>query len=301
MQTVGSAPAAVERFVRALGHAGFARGSTVLNAFSAAWPALERQSREALALHGCRAVSPQACIADAALRPSHFIGPPDRFHALCRSGYAAVFSHAMLAGGAVFPVVRRLAELNRVALVETMADDVFGPYALRLPGERLFRPLEGVEVCLVRPGSEAPLPEGRPGEVLLRAEGTEVPYHRTGVISQLELVPHRQRKPGLAGWMGAVRGHLPLGGGREVGTDDMAALLAYHEAVLDARLVLEERDGGPLPVLQVETEAGAWIEDDLAHRFKAMTGVVPVIERIVPGALPATGRVFASRAARPVA
>lgn len=292
---------AVGRLVGALAHAQFPSPTIALNAFSSAWPELAKWSDAALADYGLEVVDPQTLASSGQKPPTVFIGPPDRLHALCKSGYARVFSHALVAGGPVFPVVRTRARLSKLSLSEAMVASEFGPFAIRLPDGPLYRVLDGVEAQIMRAGTYDRLPAGAIGEVAVRSD-PHGPWTLSGILSAFEMVPHRFRAAQLLGWLGDADPQVSFDQqssppGKPVGPKEMAALIAFHEAVLDARLIVEERGQARRPVLQVETEAGDWIESELAQRFRAMTGLQPAIERVVPGRLPPTGRAVGYRAA----
>ncbi|MEM1287205.1 MAG: hypothetical protein AAGH60_02520 [Pseudomonadota bacterium] len=285
---------AAERLARVLKTASFPEEIAIMNGFGPAWPALRAISQAGISAFGGEPVLPHEVLEDGSKAPCAYVGPPDRLHALCRSGYAKYFSHAVVSGAGMFPIVRRRAELLKVALIEALISPSFGPYALKLPGERAYYALDGVHVRVAKAGSDRSLNDGLIGEVLVRAPD-EILWTRTGTLSAFEQVPHRLREPGLIGWLGPVDEKLHVGD-TAISADAVAAVEAYDPSILDARVVLrapmgEISDPTSL-VLQVETEAGAWIEDDVAQRFYANTGLRPKVERVVPGRLPQTGRRF---------
>lgn len=284
----------ITRFAQALHLSGFASGDVVLNGFSAAYPGFAAMAQAALEDMGCRAFSALELLADDSLVATHFVGSPDRFFTLCQAGYHGVMTHGLLAGGAVFPVIHQAAAQHDITLADLMADETFGPYAIRLGPQASYAILDGVEGGIFRPGSEHELEAGLVGEVvLLWPDGGE---HRTGILSALEQVPHKQRAPGLQGWMGLVEHQALIDQRTMLENGSIAALLAAHDELLGARLVLGPGDPAAI-TLQVETEAGPWIEADLAEAFQARTGLAAIIERVTPGTLPNTGRSFIRRAA----
>jgi hypothetical protein len=70
-------------------------------------------------------------LADESLVATCFVGSPDRLFALCQAGYAPVLTHALVGGGAVFPIVHTIVGQFGIALCDMMTDPVFGPYATR--------------------------------------------------------------------------------------------------------------------------------------------------------------------------
>ena len=289
---------ACQRFADALKVAGFPSQGHVLNAFSSAYPALKAQADAALSAIGCTPISPEALLAADDVTARLFVGSPDRLFALLTAGYGAVLEGALLAGGAVFPVVRQAARAHGVAMCDMMSDPTFGPYAVRGGDDHTYRVLNGVVARVMRPASEVELPDGMVGELVLADPDDRTV--RTGTLSAKEQVPHGQRPAGLCGWMGVVTEALALDGSRTVSASDLAAIIAAHEDVLDARLIEIEKAGSrasSAPVLQVETEAGAWIDDDLRQSFAGRTGVEPRIEHVVPGQFPNTGRALLQRVA----
>lgn len=281
------------RMKAALDCAGIGEGMVVLNGFGPAYGTLQAMADEALKALGATSVSGEDMLADESLVATCFVGSPDRLFALCQAGYAPVLTHALVGGGAVFPIVHTIVGQFGIALCDMMTDPVFGPYATRTRREDAYTLLDGVEVSVLRAGGENPVPHGMIGEVVLSDEpGTAL---RTGVLSAFEQVPHRYRAPGLQGWMGFAQ---PVATVQEhaVKASDVAALVSEHEDVLDARLIAHSKDEAE-PILQVETEAGAWIEEDVLARFEALTGLRPVLQRVAPGRFGNSGRNFALMAA----
>lgn len=279
--------AAVARFINALELAGISGDMIVLNGFGSAYRKLEIMASKALHELGCRSVSANDLLDDERLEASAFVGSPDRFYALCRSGYASIVSHALLAGGAVFPMIYQSAQMQAVALCDMMSDPLYGPYALRSEMGGAYQLLRNTQVDLVQAGGLSPVPCGMVGEVVL---GTEDGTQRTGVLSAFEQVPHSHRDPGLQGWMGFAEQAVELDE-QSVSAEAIAAFIDEHDAVIGARLVLTRDDDGP--VLEVETEAGDWIEPELVTSFVRISGFNASIARVTPGQMPNTGRVFA--------
>lgn len=280
-----SSEAATTRFVNALERAGISGDKVVLNGFGSAYRELETMAGDALSELGCRPVSANDLLDDESLEASAFVGSPDRFYALCRSGYASIVSHALLAGGAVFPMIYQSAQMQAVELCDMMSDPLYGPYALRSEMGGSYQLLPDAQVALLQAGGESPVPCGMVGEVVLGDDASR----RTGVLSALEQVPHSYRAPGLQGWMGFAEQKVELDE-QTVSAQSVAALIREHDEVLGARLVLAGDEDGL--VLEVETEAGEWIEPDLAASFARISGYTAHITRVTPGRMPNTGRVF---------
>jgi phenylacetate-CoA ligase len=284
---------AVGRMKAALDCAGIGESMVVLNGFGPAYGSLQAMADEALKELGAAPVSGEDMLADENLVATGFVGSPDRLFALCQTGYAPVLTHALVGGGAVFPIVHTVATQHDIALCDMMTDPVFGPFATRTSREDAYALLDGVEVSVLRAGSENPVPHGMIGEVVLGDESGNA--LRTGVLSAFEQVPHRYRAPGLQGWLGFAQ---PVATVQEhaVHASDIAALVSEHEDVLDARLIAHSKDEAE-PILQVETEAGEWIDEDVLARFEALTGLRPVLQRVAPGRFGNSGRNFALMAA----
>jgi phenylacetate-CoA ligase len=286
---------AVARMVAALTTAGIVPDMVVLNGFSTAYGALETLAAAGLQKLGARGVSGEQMLADESLIATAFVGSPDRLFALCQEGYAPVLSHALVGGGAVFPIVHTVAAQHGIVLCDMMSDPQAGPYAVRSQRDEAYALLDGVEVAIWRPGGEDAMPHGMIGEVVLEAAVEGQAHLRTGVLSAMEQVPHRYRKPGLQGWLGFAQPAASVQDHR-VQASDMARLVSEVDELLDARLLTYDQDGAT-PVLQIETEAGNWIEADVLARFEAMTGLRPQIERLTPGRFGNSGRAFALMAA----
>jgi phenylacetate-CoA ligase len=284
---------AVGRMKAALDCAGIGEGMVVLNGFGPAYGSLQAMADEALKALGAAPVSGEDMLADENLVATGFVGSPDRLFALCQAGYAPVLTHALVGGGAVFPIVHTVATQHGIALCDMMTDPVFGPFATRTSREDAYVLLDGVELSVLRAGGENPVPHGMIGEVVLGDETGKA--LRTGVLSAFEQVPHRYRAPGLQGWLGFAQ---PVATVQEhaVHASDIAALVSEHEDVLDARLIAHSKDEAE-PILQVETEAGEWIDEDVLARFEALTGLRPVLQRVAPGKFGNSGRNFALMAA----
>lgn len=285
---------AVARMRQALELAGFVPNMVVLNGFGPAHGSLQAVTETALLALGATPVSGDAMLADDTLVAEGFVGSPDRLFALCQAGYAPVLTHALVGGGAVFPIVHTVATQHAIALCDVMTDPVFGPYALRSSREDAYGLLDEVAVSIRQAGGDVDVPTGMIGEVVLCGDPGGSPI-RTGVLSAFEQVPHRYRQAGLQGWLGFAQ---PVATVQEhaVQASDMAQLVAEHEDVLDARLIAHAKDEAE-PILQVETEAGDWIDADVLARFEALTGLRPRLERLAPGRFGNTGRTFALMAA----
>ncbi|MBV6657149.1 MAG: hypothetical protein KI785_05205, partial [Devosiaceae bacterium] len=76
-----------------------------MQAFSRAWRYEQSLAEAALRQRNASVVTPERALDAVAREPRTYLGPPDRLHALCRSGYGAVFELAIVLGGPVFPVV----------------------------------------------------------------------------------------------------------------------------------------------------------------------------------------------------
>lgn len=273
--------------------------TTLLVGFGAAYPALDAMVRQACAKRAVQVVSGEDMLADENLIATHFVGSPDRLFALLRAGYGNVLTHALVGGGAVFPIVHALAQQHGVHVCDIMSDDAYGPYALRDDCEAPYRLLENTNVRVLQPGGDSDVAHGMIGEVVLSYsdddEADDEPPICTGVLSAFEQVPHRHRKPGLMGWMGFAQPavHVCQANVRAI---DVATLIQEHDEVLDARLIAPVKDEAAA-ILQVETEAGDWIEENVLESFEALTGLRPQLQRIAPGQFGNTGRVFGLKAA----
>ena len=297
---IKASPEAISRFGEALKLAGFPTSGLVLNAFGPAYADLDALANAAIEAHGCTPIGPQALLESEDRVATHFVGPPDRLLALLEAGYGAVLETALLAGGPVFPIVRQAAVTHAVMLSDVMSDLAFGPYAVRKDGQGSFVLLDGVDMQVMRPTGDTALADGMVGEVVL--ETTDGGQMRTGVLSAIDQAPHTGQGRKLVGWMGLVTETLRLDEDHSVSKGDVEAIIATHEDVLDARLIACEQQAtgeeiSSAPILQVETEAGDWIDGDLKRAFEKRTGVEPRIERLLPGQLPNTGRVLVRAAA----
>ncbi|WP_375573621.1 hypothetical protein ABWH92_07695 [Ahrensia marina] len=286
---------AVARMKAALEMAGIGSGMVVLNGFGPAYGALQAMTDQALRELGAQPISGEQMLTDESVVATCFVGSPDRLFALCQAGYAPVLTHALVGGGAVFPIVHTVAAQHGIAMCDAMTDPDFGPYALRQAREDAYVLLGDIDVAIVQPGGDSEVPHGMVGEVLLDDPAANDAPLRTGVLSALEQVPHRYRTPGLQGWLGFAQ---PVATVQEhkVQARDIAQLVSDHEDVLDARLIAHAEDQAQ-PILQVETEAGDWIDEDVLARFEALTGLRPQLERLAPGRFGNTGRTFAMMAA----
>jgi len=286
---------AVARMKAALEMAGIASGMVVLNGFGPAYGALQAITDQALRELGAQPISGEQMLTDESVVATCFVGSPDRLFALCQAGYAPVLTHALVGGGAVFPIVHTVAAQHGIAMCDAMTDPDFGPYAVRQAREDAYVLLGDIDVAIVQSGGDSEMPHGMVGEVLLDDPAANDAPLRTGVLSALEQVPHRYRTPGLQGWLGFAQPAATVQE-HKVQARDIAQLVCDHEDVLDARLIAHAEDQAQ-PILQVETEAGDWIDEDVLARFEALTGLRPQLERLAPGRFGNTGRTFAMMAA----
>ncbi len=296
--------AATARMVEAMERATIGDNQTVLVGFGEAYRDLQALVVAAAGVRGNGTISPHCLLDSPDEKPTCFIGSPDQLFALLRAGYGHVLSHALIGGGAVFPIVHSLAVQHGVRLTDMMSDPSYGPYALRHARDEAYWLLDNVTVDIVQPGGETVMPKGMVGEVVLSEPVGDSAPVRTGVLSKLEQVPHAYRKPGLMGWMGLVQPTVRVEQSA-VRAADLATLVGEHDEILDARLLAHapaknadhSDNGSNVPILQVETEAGAWIEQDLMESFEALTGLRPRVQRVQPGKFINTGRPFGLLAA----
>ncbi|MGB1695243.1 MAG: phenylacetate--CoA ligase family protein, partial [Paracoccaceae bacterium] len=152
---------------------------------------------------------------------------------------------------------------------------------------------EGVIVEIVTPGTGTPVPEGEVGEVIVTTLNPDYPLIRfaTGDLSAVlsGQSPCGRTNMRIKGWMGRADQTTKIKG-MFVRPEQVAALVASHEAIARARIIATREGDMDAMTVQIETSAGeASVFEDLVKTHLKLKGTIEIFP---VGSLPRDGLVI---------
>jgi phenylacetate-CoA ligase len=152
---------------------------------------------------------------------------------------------------------------------------------------------EGVIVEIVTPGTGTPVPEGEVGEVIVTTLNPDYPLIRfaTGDLSAVlsGQSPCGRTNMRIKGWMGRADQTTKIKG-MFVRPEQVAALVASHEAITRARVIATREGDMDAMTVQIETSAGeASVFEDLVKTHLKLKGTIEIFP---VGSLPRDGLVI---------
>jgi phenylacetate-CoA ligase len=155
---------------------------------------------------------------------------------------------------------------------------------------------ESVILEVVRPGTNAPVPEGEVGEVVVTVLNPDYPLVRfgTGDLSAIlpGVSPCGRTNVRLRGWLGRADQRTKVKG-LFVDPGQVAEVVKRHKEVQRARLVVtraEEVDKMTLRC-EVATPGSAGLQEAIVLTLREVTQLRGEVELVVPGTLPNDGKV----------
>ncbi len=218
----------------------------------------------------------------------------DRADAL---GLRLRIARAAVGGGALFPSLRQEYADREITCLQCYATADLGNIAYESPAQEGLIVDEGVVVEIVTPGTGDPVPAGEVGEVVVTTLNPDYPLIRfaTGDLSAVlpGESPCGRTNMRIRGWMGRADQTTKVKG-MFVRPEQVADLVARHEEVVKARVVVTREGERDVMTVQVETDGSVdpkAIEASITEVIK-LRGTVEPLEL---GSLPNDGKVIEDR------
>ncbi|HEB95185.1 MAG TPA: phenylacetate--CoA ligase family protein [Sedimenticola thiotaurini] len=295
------------RFARALFAAGFRRGDLIHNCFSYhLTPAGAMIDSGGHAL-GCTLIPAGVgqtelqvqTIAD--LRPNGYVGTPSFLKIILEkadelgTGIGSL-TRALVSGEALPPSLREEFLHRGIRCRQCYATADVGVIAYESEAEEGLIVDEGVYLEIVRPGTNEPVPDGEVGEVVVTSLNPDYPLIRfaTGDLSAIlpGTSPCGRSNRRIRGWMGRADQTAKVRG-MFVHPHQIARIVARHDEVVRARLVIDWVDQRDEMVLQCEVEQPSEaLAEAVAGTIRDVCKVRGAVEFVVIGTLPNDGRVI---------
>ncbi len=218
----------------------------------------------------------------------------DRADAL---GLRLRIARAAVGGGALFPSLRQEYADRGITCLQCYATADLGNIAYESPAQEGLIVDEGVVVEIVTPGTGDAVPAGEVGEVVVTTLNPDYPLIRfaTGDLSAVlpGESPCGRTIMRFRGWMGRADQTTKVKG-MFVRPEQVADLVARHEEVVKARVVVTREGERDVMTVQVETDGSVdpkAIEASITEVIK-LRGTVEPLEL---GSLPNDGKVIEDR------
>ncbi|MEL6888481.1 MAG: phenylacetate--CoA ligase family protein [Pseudomonadota bacterium] len=229
-----------------------------------------------------------------------YAGTPDYLKVILdkadEMGATLRISKAAVGGGALFPSLRQEYEDRGISCLQCYATADLGNIAYESAAMEGLIVDEGVVVEIVTPGTGDPVPEGEVGEVIVTTLNPDYPLIRfaTGDLSAVlpGQSPCGRTNMRIKGWMGRADQTTKIKG-MFVRPEQVAALVARHDAVSRARVIAEREGEQDVMVVQLEATGGA--AEDYAASVMDVLKLKGVVEVVAPGTLPRDGLVIEDR------
>ncbi|MFK7878511.1 phenylacetate--CoA ligase family protein [Roseobacter sp.] len=226
-----------------------------------------------------------------------YAGTPDYLKVILdkavEMGVALGVTKAAVGGGALFPAMRQEYADRGILCLQCYATAALGNIAYESAAMEGMIVDEGVIVEIVTPGTGDPVAPGEVGEVIVTALNPDYPLVRfaTGDLSAVMPgeSPCGRTNMRIKGWMGRADQTTKIKG-MFVRPEQVAALVAHHDAIVKAR-VIASRDGAQ-DAMTVQVEATGASPDDLAPSVVATLKMKGRVEVVAPGSLPKDGLVI---------
>ena len=226
-----------------------------------------------------------------------YAGTPDYLKVILdkaeEMGERLSITKAVVGGGALFPSLRQEYADRGIACLQCYATADLGNIAYESPAMEGMIVDEGVIVEIVTPGTGTPVPEGEVGEVIVTTLNPDYPLIRfaTGDLSAVlsGQSPCGRTNMRIKGWMGRADQTTKIKG-MFVRPEQVAALVASHEAIARARVIATREGDMDAMTVQIETSAGeASVFEDLVKTHLKLKGTIEIFP---VGSLPRDGLVI---------
>jgi phenylacetate-CoA ligase len=226
-----------------------------------------------------------------------YAGTPDYLKVILdkaeEMGERLSITKAVVGGGALFPSLRQEYADRGIACLQCYATADLGNIAYESPAMEGMIVDEGVIVEIVTPGTGTPVPEGEVGEVIVTTLNPDYPLIRfaTGDLSAVlsGQSPCGRTNMRIKGWMGRADQTTKIKG-MFVRPEQVAVLVASHEAITRARVIATREGDMDAMTVQIETSAGeASVFEDLVKTHLKLKGTLEIFP---VGSLPRDGLVI---------
>ena len=226
-----------------------------------------------------------------------YAGTPDYLKVILdkaeEMGERLSITKAVVGGGALFPSLRQEYADRGIACLQCYATADLGNIAYESPAMEGMIVDEGVIVEIVTPGTGNPVSEGEVGEVIVTTLNPDYPLIRfaTGDLSAVlsGQSPCGRTNMRIKGWMGRADQTTKIKG-MFVRPEQVAALVASHEAITRARVIATREGDMDAMTVQIETSAGeASVFEDLVKTHLKLKGTIEIFPA---GSLPRDGLVI---------
>ena len=226
-----------------------------------------------------------------------YAGTPDYLKVIldkaAEMGERLSITKAVVGGGALFPSLRQEYADRGIACLQCYATADLGNIAYESPAMEGMIVDEGVIVEIVTPGTGTPVPEGEVGEVIVTTLNPDYPLIRfaTGDLSAVlsGQSPCGRTNMRIKGWMGRADQTTKIKG-MFVRPEQVAVLVASHEAITRARVIATREGDMDAMTVQIETSAGeASVFEDLVKTHLKLKGTIEIFP---VGSLPRDGLVI---------
>ena len=226
-----------------------------------------------------------------------YAGTPDYLKVIldkaAEMGVSLGITKAAVGGGALFPSLRAEYADRGIMCLQSYATADLGNIAYESPAMEGMIVDEGVIVEIVTPGTGDPVAPGDVGEVVVTSLNSDYPLIRfaTGDLSAIlpGQSPCGRTNMRIKGWMGRADQTTKIKG-MFVRPEQVAALVARHDAVLKARVVVTRADEQDAMTVQIEATGGK--PQDYADSVQATLKLKGSVEVVAPGSLPNDGLVI---------
>ncbi|MEO1139026.1 MAG: phenylacetate--CoA ligase family protein [Pseudomonadota bacterium] len=208
-------------------------------------------------------------------------------------GLALAITKAAVGGGALFPSLRQEYADRGIACLQCYATADLGNIAYESPAMEGLIVDEGVIVEIVTPGTGDPVAPGEVGEVVVTTLNPDYPLIRfaTGDLSAVLAgeSPCGRTNLRIKGWMGRADQTTKIKG-MFVRPEQVAALVARHDAIARARVIASRE--GEMDVMTVQIEADGGAPEQYADTVSDVLKLKGRIEVVARGSLPNDGKVI---------
>jgi len=203
------------------------------------------------------------------------------------------FSKAAVGGGALFPSLRQEYADRGIACLQSYATADLGNIAYESAAMEGMIVDENVIVEIVTPGTGTPVAPGEVGEVVVTTLNPDYPLIRfaTGDLSAVMpgVSPCGRTNMRIKGWMGRADQTTKIKG-MFVRPEQVAALVAKHDEITKARIIV--RREGEMDAMSVQIETPSGDEISYARSVIEVLKLKAKIEMVAPGSLPKDGLVI---------